>query len=999
MKTEAQFRSERDFVAQRILPEFKEAAKILAISDVLDFHFDSPIEGAGIADLYAERAGKRMFVVEAKFKKKVGHVERDIEPRDPEVIDQALRYANHGRFLFYLTCNANRMILYQLQAGKTPLESEVASFDYHANPDWAVDILRITLGQVPIQPKAIDDSLVDTLREAFDDLYPEFASALKDKLGDKKFQERYDEWLQDQGLRIDDETNKLIAEQSCYLELNKLVFYQVIRTIYPNELHMISLKEEDDVSAALSKLYEEVKRIDYAPIYETDVVTEIPLTHRAKERLRTLIDTLNEFNFAGMESDFLGRVYEKLIPPLERKRLGQFYTPPAVVDFITALTIGHQNSLILDPGCGSGSFLVRAYQTLRRLNGIPRVTSGPLGEEYHKQLLSQIYGMDINQFPAHLSVINLAIQNPQSRIDHVNVVVKDFFDIKAGQATLSGFEGVTAGGAKSTTQFPSAFDVVVANPPYIRQELLSEKEKRKIIQLVEEEYGGKVSVGTPRVGKGKAIVLDKQSDIYLYFFIHALALLKTHGRLGFISSNKWLEVGYGEQFQQFLLNHTRIHCVVEFDKAVFPDADVNTAVTILEKEGNERIRNDNLVKFVRIKQEMNLEDKLRTIKSTEESFEDDRMKVNVTRQRDLSPGKWNVYLRAPPVYEKISRHQKTKSLGTVADVVFGLKTGYNPFFVLSKADAKERRIEAKFLKPILYSPKEISGLALRGRDVQQVVFSVHDSKSKLKGTKALSYIEYGEKNEVEVSRGSERTPRTISRLESVRAHKPFWYSIPRLEEPDILLPKFADKKLIAILNEASVLGSDLFYYVTLHSKTKDDVKVVYAFINSSVGALLGELYGRSYGGGVLDIKVYEAKQLPVIDPASLTREEKKRIVSAIEEVNKAADERNRAETEYEKMKPKSKKNQGLFDHEVRPKLDEAIAIEGKARKELDEVIFSILSLTPKEKKQIEDGLKELQEIRRLRTQAVSVGEQNSKSVRIHIQQPKRLEESAKLRIQ
>ncbi len=144
-----------------------------------------------------------------------------------------------------------------------------------------------------------------------------------------------------------------------------------------------------------------------------------------------------------MESDFLGRVYEKLISPIERKRLGQFYTPPGIVDFIIQLTLRQPNTIVLDPGCGSGSFLVRAYHKLRELNGIPKYASGALGETFHKQLLEQIYGVDINQFPAHLSVINLAIQNPKAKIDKVNVIVNDFFNVKPGQATLSGFESIT----------------------------------------------------------------------------------------------------------------------------------------------------------------------------------------------------------------------------------------------------------------------------------------------------------------------------------------------------------------------------------------------------------------------------------------------------------------------------------------------------------------------------------------------------------------------------
>jgi len=64
--------------------------------------------------------GRRLFVLEAKFRKTTGGGVRDIEPRDPDVVRQAVEYAVHGGFPFYLTCNTKRVILFQLQPGKRP---------------------------------------------------------------------------------------------------------------------------------------------------------------------------------------------------------------------------------------------------------------------------------------------------------------------------------------------------------------------------------------------------------------------------------------------------------------------------------------------------------------------------------------------------------------------------------------------------------------------------------------------------------------------------------------------------------------------------------------------------------------------------------------------------------------------------------------------------------------------------------------------------------------
>jgi len=90
------YHSERDFVANYIFLRLKEASRIIGLSDIIDFHVETPING--IADLTADRLGKRLFVLEAKFKK-TGKVEHDIEPRDPDVINQAVNYFGPYSFI------------------------------------------------------------------------------------------------------------------------------------------------------------------------------------------------------------------------------------------------------------------------------------------------------------------------------------------------------------------------------------------------------------------------------------------------------------------------------------------------------------------------------------------------------------------------------------------------------------------------------------------------------------------------------------------------------------------------------------------------------------------------------------------------------------------------------------------------------------------------------------------------------------------------------------
>ena len=955
------YASERDFVARFLIPGLQEAGRSLGIQDAVDIFMEKTQNGA--PDISVEKGGRKLFLIEAKFKKKTGRVERDIEPRDPAVIDQAVEYAVKGGFSYYATCNTKRLILFELRPGIRAYESEIASFDFVSKPTWASEVMLLTLGQRPVSLKPPDDSVVDTFREAFDDLYPEILSSLNNSLKTVKFHSRYLDWLASQGIEFTDENNSKIAEQTTYLQLNKLLFYKAVSLVYPDRLPMMTIAEEEDVSQALSGFYSKVKKIDYQPIYQSDILTEIPLTERAEVRLRTLVDTLNEFDFSKIESDFVGRLYEKLIPALERKRLGQFYTPPEIVDFIIKLTVDHPNDKVLDPGCGSGGFLVRAYHQLRELNNFPK-DGGGLQEAYHQQLLNQVYGIDINQFPAHLSVVNLAMQSPQSRIKQVNVAVRDFFDTKPGIATLTGFDSITVEGTPALVELPPAFDVVVANPPYIRQELVGEKEKSKIMKVIEGEYKDKVFIGSTAAEKAKdAIVLKKQSDIYIYFVLHGLRFLKGNGLLGFITSDKWLSVEYGEPFQEFLKKYSRILYIVEFRKAVFPELEVDTAVMILQKVKDETARNKNNVKFVRVKKLLPMNELISTIASTPGDLESEFLHIKTVEQGDLEVGKWSVYLKAPSIFHKISRSGKVKPLEQIADdILYGTKTGNDDYFILSKQRAAELGIEKKFLRPCAPAGEKVKGLVIEPADIDQFFFMVHLDKGQLAGTNALKYINQGERLVVGPAKRRKESKR-LTEVETIRARSP-WYSLPEIQMPSIIFPMWFRYKYRAFLNNANAHANDYFYYIV----AKDHPECIAAYLNSTLAELALEVLGRQYSG-MLHTKVYELKSLPCIDIQSLSDSQKRRLRQLFLDLSATMKDRASREKALELVKPKSKKvgQKGLFEPTAEKELKKAINEEKQAKERLDQAIYDILGLSKRERERIKEGLEELRELRGSKT--------------------------------
>ncbi len=108
------------------------------------------------------------------------------------------------------------------------------------------------------------------------------------------------------------------------------------------------------------------------------------------------------------------------------------------------------------------------------------------------------------------------------------------------------------------------FDILVANPPYLRMELFKEQK--------------------PVLRRNFPAVHAERSDLYCYFYARAIELLRPDGMLAFISSNKWLRANYGMQLRQFLSANCSIHTVVDFgDLQVFQSATAYPMVFVARK--------------------------------------------------------------------------------------------------------------------------------------------------------------------------------------------------------------------------------------------------------------------------------------------------------------------------------------------------------------------------------------------------------------------------------
>ena len=355
------------------------------------------------------------------------------------------------------------------------------------------------------------------------------------------------------------------------------------------------------------------------------------------------VAALADYDFATeLNVNILGHIFEQSITDLEairadirgevtdqqrsrRKRDGIFYTPDHITRFIVARTIGgwlaeryaaiearhrlgqrtgkpgplsnetrlkvwydYTEALgrikVLDPACGSGAFLVAAFDYLReeyeRVNrAIAGLTGAPrqlgLFDLDRRILQENLFGVDLNQESVEITKLSLWLKTarrdqPLNNLDGNVRCGNSLVEPPGPDAPLA----LVATCSRLPTDnrvfdwradFPGVFerggfDVVVGNPPYVRQERLGPF--KPYLALRYASYHG-------------------VADLYVYFYERGLELLAPGGKLSYIVTNKWLRAGYGEPLRRFLSERAEIEEVVDFGHApIFEDADTFPCIIV-----------------------------------------------------------------------------------------------------------------------------------------------------------------------------------------------------------------------------------------------------------------------------------------------------------------------------------------------------------------------------------------------------------------------------------
>ncbi|MCJ7484179.1 MAG: BREX-1 system adenine-specific DNA-methyltransferase PglX, partial [Thermodesulfovibrionales bacterium] len=440
------------------------------------------------------------------------------------------------------------------------------------------------------------------------------------------------------------------------LLIDRLIFIKALsdREIEDDYLDQLAATIESDGLAesdsgwfaACRKIFDKLNRFYNGNIFKPrpELEAVVVANKTVHDIIRSLQPENSPYNFAVLPVEILGTIYERFLgrvvrtteqrvkieeKPEVRKAGGVYYTPQYIVEYIVKNTVGKllekcqtpaeaAKLKILDPACGSGSFLVGAYAVLidwhiKYYDTKKRLSAADRADAYYDSdgrvrltarlkrqiLINNLFGVDIDQQAVEVTRFSLSLKALEDtrreelyeeRSLFKETVLPDLNDnIKCGNSLIGPdyFSGKMFSDSEELRrvnpfdwqrEFPDifssgGFDAVIGNPPYVRQEMLGDDFKSYV--------------------KGKYDSYAGTADLYVYFIEKSLKVLRENGNFGFICWNKWIRSNYGHPLRDLIIKESKIEQIIDFGELpVFEGASTFPAILLLKKE---RIKEQNFI--------------------------------------------------------------------------------------------------------------------------------------------------------------------------------------------------------------------------------------------------------------------------------------------------------------------------------------------------------------------------------------------------------------------
>jgi len=746
------------------------------------------------------------------------------------------------------------------------------------------------------------------------------------------------------------------------LEDRKIIDFKTLKEI------VITWKEgrHRDIQVQLNLLFKELNNDFNGEIFNDHLCEGVSYSSNiVAEIIDELYYPKNPYNFAVIGVELLGTIYEKYLgktirltgkrikvedKPEVRKAGGVYYTPKWVVKYIVENTVGKliegksperiAQIHVLDPACGSGSFLIEAvdclfnyhlrfYQDYPREakrgelfpnivvsydedgNQVPRLSIYKKGEI----IRNNIHGVDLDPQAVEVTMMSLYIKilEGERALPHNKELLPSLSkNIRCGNSLIGYdiFEQKTlvedrelekvnpfdwnskATGFGHIMTKKKGFDAVIGNPPYVRSILLREEPK------------------TWQYYRTKYKTAFKEFDIYMCFLEKAYSLLAPEGRLGFIMPNKWLHAGMGKAARIFFRENQTIEALVNFGSfQVFKEVTTYTMLLFLWKRNNEAIQVFNYTGSADAKNVLlTFEDKTNWRKGS-------------IKYSSLSAEPWNLVTgEAKSILDRFKGLPKfghyfslASGTGTRADRVFFLqKVSENKeyYTVFSKQTQREHKIEKVFVKP-----------SAKGKDIDSY---------KITNDNQLLVFPYQGKELIDRKTVEARSPNLWKYLEECqeslekrengrwKGNSFYCYGRPQNHEllplKKILVPVVVNKAKAA-WDSTGLHVIDSIYFVKKIRESKIAEEYLLALLNSNLLTFFLINTSSNLRGGYFSMKPAYVNRFPLKTEFS-TQEEKtmyKKIIRNVARINALARTRKTAIVEREITVLKEKIDEMLYN--------------------------------------------------------------------------------------
>lgn len=367
----------------------------------------------------------------------------------------------------------------------------------------------------------------------------------------------------------DDVLNSLNIDDKVFEELKKISDYDFDSDLNVNILGHIfeqSISDIEELKKSISGEEFDQKKskrkkdgIFYTPQYITKYIVENSIKNWLDDKRKELgEDDLPKLN----EKDYIFDIAKKNYTKNYRKH----------IEFWQQYREAVRNIKIIDPACGSGAFLITAFEFLLNYNKYldDKIfdlvgTSDLFSDRTKKILQNNIFGVDLNKESVEITKLSLWLKTA----DKNKTLASLENNIKCGNSLIDDPEIAGNLAFNWEKEFPEifangGFDIVVGNPPYVLCQPSNTNEKTL-------KFYNNFEVSSYKI------------DLYHLFFEKGIILSKNNGYISFITPNTYLVNKYNLKLREFILRNTQIKEIINYKNIVFEDANVDVSTIILKK--------------------------------------------------------------------------------------------------------------------------------------------------------------------------------------------------------------------------------------------------------------------------------------------------------------------------------------------------------------------------------------------------------------------------------